>query len=365
MTTQYEATIRELRATPRTWLITGVAGFIGSALLEQLLGLGQDVIGLDNFATGYRRNLDDVLRRVHGAGGHFHFVEGDIRTLATCRTVCEGVDIVLHQAALGSVPRSIDDPLASHMANVDGFVNMLLAARDARVGRIVYASSSATYGDDPGLPKREECLGRLLSPYAATKRVNELYAGVFQRVYGLESIGLRYFNVFGRRQDPCGPYAAVIPRWVAALLDGAPCLIFGDGATSRDFCYIDNVVQANILAAIVPDATATNQIYNVACGERTTLTELFELIRAGLAVQRPELAEVAPVYDGFRPGDVRHTLADITLSTERLGYAATHTVAEGLAEALDWYVTNHGRAVVPAFGLSAAEEQRLPSAMAL
>lgn len=341
--TRYDVTASELRSSPRTWLVTGVAGFIGSNLLERLLALGQSVVGLDNFSTGHRRNVDEVLRRVEGSSGKFHLIEGDVRDFAMCRAACTGVDIVLHQAALGSVPRSIDDPLASHASNVDGFLNMIVAARDARVGRFVFASSSATYGDHAELPKREERTGRLLSPYAVTKMINELYAGVFQRVYGIQCIGLRYFNVFGRRQDPRGPYAAVIPRWVAGLLDGVPCTIFGDGATSRDFCYIDNVVQANILAATVPDAAATDQVYNVACGERTTLNELFEMIRAGLAERQPELAEVSPVNEGFRPGDIRHSLADTTRIEQRLGYVPTHTVAQGIAEALAWYVGDHDR----------------------
>ena len=354
--TRYETTSEALRRSPRTWLITGVAGFIGSNLLERLLSLGQYVIGLDNLSTGYRRNLDDVLVRVNGAGDRFHFVEGDIRDLATCRAVCTGVDYVLHQAALGSVPRSIDDPLSSHASNVDGFIDMLSAATDARVRRFVFASSSAVYGDHAELPKREDRIGRLLSPYAATKLVDELYAGVFQRTYGVQTVGLRYFNVFGRRQDPRGAYAAVIPRWVAGLLGGQPCTIFGDGETSRDFCYIDNVVQANLLAATVPDVEATDRVYNVACGERTTLSELFGLIRAGLAAHRPELVHVAPVNEGFRPGDIRHSLADITSIVQRLGYVPTHTVSQGIAEALAWYVTSHGRAVSPAQSLPAVAQ---------
>ena len=363
--TRYDATIEELRANPRSWLITGVAGFIGSNLLERLLGLGQYVVGLDNFSTGHRRNLDDVLARTDGAGGRFHFIEGDIRDLTACRAACTGVDLVLHQAALGSVPRSIDDPLTSHASNVDGFINMLVAALDARVRRFVFASSSATYGDHAELPKREERTGRLLSPYAATKMINELYAGVFQTVYGVECIGLRYFNVFGRRQDPRGPYAAVIPRWVAGLLDGTPCTIFGDGETSRDFCYIDNVVQANILAATVEDAAATDQVYNVACGDRTTLTELFHMIRAGLAAHRPELTRISPVYEGFRPGDIRHSLADTSRIEQRLGYVPTHTVAQGIEAALAWYVASHGRTMAPAMSLPMAARSELAAPSAL
>jgi UDP-N-acetylglucosamine/UDP-N-acetylgalactosamine 4-epimerase len=342
--THYAAAVEELLRHPRVWLITGVAGFIGSNLLERLFSLGQRVIGLDNFATGHRRNLDEALRDAGWGDGEFYFIEGDIRDLETCRRACEGVDYVLHQAALGSVPRSLDDPIASHAANVDGFMKMLVAARDARVRRFVYASSSATYGDDPGLPRREDRIGRVLSPYAATKLADELYAGVFQRAYGLETIGLRYFNVFGRRQDPHGPYTAVIPRWVTSLLAGQACTIYGDGETSRDFCYIDNVVQANILAATVPDASATDQVYNVGCGESTTLNELFRMISEELSESRAELGQIAPLYESFRAGDVRHSLADISRIQRSLGYVPTHTMAQGLCEALEWYLAPRAKA---------------------
>jgi UDP-N-acetylglucosamine/UDP-N-acetylgalactosamine 4-epimerase len=337
---RYEEISTELRRQPRTWLVTGVAGFIGSNLLEALLGLGQRVVGLDNFATGHRRNIDEVLQRGGGAARLFRFVEGDIRDLATCREVCAGVEYVLHQAALGSVPRSIHDPLATHEANVNGFVNMLIAAREAGVRRFVYAASSSTYGDHPGLPKVEDRIGRPLSPYAVTKYVNELYAGVFERTYGVTSVGLRYFNVFGRRQDPNGAYAAVIPKWVGKLLAGKSCQINGDGQTSRDFCYIDNAVQANLLAAAINDEGVTDQVYNVACGDRTTLNDLFRMIRDGLASYRPELATVEPEYVNFRAGDVRHSQADITKIRARLGYVPSHSVADGLREALDWYANN-------------------------
>jgi UDP-N-acetylglucosamine 4-epimerase len=326
-----------LRQDPRTWLVTGAAGFIGSNLLERLLRLGQNVVGLDNFATGYRRNLEEARAASEGNGGSFRFIEGDVRDLDTCRAACEGVDVVLHQAALGSVPRSIDDPLASHSINVDGFVHMLLASRDAGVKRFVYAASSSTYGDHPSLTKQEDAIGRPLSPYAVTKYVNELYAGVFQRTYGIETVGLRYFNVFGRRQDPSGAYAAVIPCWIGRLLRGLPCAVNGDGETSRDFCYVDNVVQANLLAATA-GPEATDQVYNVARGERTTLNQLFELLRAGLAARRPEIAWARPEYGPFRSGDVRHSLADISRARTLLGYEPTHSVQEGLEEALDWYV---------------------------
>lgn len=345
--TRYAAAVEELLWRPRVWLITGAAGFIGSNLLERLFSLGQRVIGLDNFATGHRRNLDEALDDASSGSGEFHFIEGDIRDLETCRRACEGVDYVLHQAALGSVPRSLDDPIASHAANVDGFMKMLVAARDARVRRFVYASSSSAYGDDPELPRREDRVGRVLSPYAATKLADELYAGVFQRAYGIETIGLRYFNVFGRRQDPYGAYPCVIPRWVTNLLAGEPCAIYGDGETSRDFCYIDNVVQANILAATVPDASATDQVYNVGCGKGTTLNELFVMIRDALSEAGAELGQMVPLYSGFRAGDVRHTLADISRIQRLLGYVPTHTIAQGLCEALEWYRRLHVKSTPP------------------
>ena len=330
----------QLVREPRVWLVTGCAGFIGSNLLEQLLRLGQRVIGLDNFATGHRRNVDAAVAAAGiGATERLTFVEGDIRDLNVCREACTGVDLVLHQAALGSVPRSLHDPIATNQTNVDGFLNMLVAARDAGVKRFVYAASSSAYGDHPGLPKVEEVIGRPLSPYAVTKYVNELYASVFERNYGLETVGLRYFNAFGRRQDPNGAYAAVIPRWVGNLLNGEPCQINGDGETSRDFCYIDNVVQANILAATVPEEDVTDQVYNVACGERTTLNQLFEMILDGLVAYRPQIRTLRPEYAGFRPGDVRHSQADIAKIRNCLGYRPSHLVAQGLGEALSWYVT--------------------------
>ncbi len=338
--TQYDVISEHLRCRPRTWLVTGVAGFIGSNLLERLLTLGQTVVGVDNFATGHRHNITQAIEGLDPDLCRFRFVEGDIRDLDTCREVCAGVDYILHQAAIGSVPRSIRDPITTHQANVDGFLHMLIAGRDAGVRRFVYASSSSTYGDDPGLPKLEDRIGKPLSPYAATKYIDELYAGVFQRVYGLHTIGLRYFNVFGRRQDPNGEYAAVIPRWVSTLLADESCRMYGDGETSRDFCYVDNVVQANILAATTPDMDATGQVYNVACGDRTTLNELFRMIRAGLAGYEPKVAMLEPVYEPFRPGDVRHSLADISRIRQRLGYVPSHGVIDGLMEALEWYATH-------------------------
>ncbi|HEV3052604.1 MAG TPA: SDR family oxidoreductase, partial [Longimicrobium sp.] len=330
----YAATREALGAEPRTWLVTGAAGFIGSNLVEALLRLGQTVVGLDNFATGHRANLDEVRSAVGREGAaRFRFLEADIRDPDACREACAGVGVVLHQAALGSVPRSIADPVATNQANVDGFLNMLVAARDAGVQRFVYAASSSTYGDHPALPKREDVIGRPLSPYAVSKYVNELYAGVFERTYGLATVGLRYFNVFGPRQDPDGPYAAVIPRWIASLLQGEPCRIHGDGETSRDFCYVQNVVQANLLAATATGEGVTDAVYNVAVGGRTTLNELFALLRDGLAGAHPEVAGAAPEYAEFRPGDVRHSQADITRIRTRLGYAPTHSVRDGLAEA--------------------------------
>ena len=337
---RYESVQGEMRARPRTWLVTGAAGFIGSNLLQALVELGQRVVALDNFSTGYRRNLDEV-RDV--TGGTFRFVEGDIRDLDTCRAVMEGVDVVLHNAALGSVPRSIADPLSTHTSNVDGFVNVLAAALDAGVGRFVYAASSSTYGDHPGLPKVESAIGRPLSPYAVTKYVNELYASIFQRTYGLETIGLRYFNVFGPRQDPAGAYAAVIPRWIDSLLCGEPCLINGDGSNSRDFCHVANVVQANLLAATAP-AEQTDQVYNVAVGERTTLLQLFELMRGEIAAVRPEVAGVEPRFAPERPGDIPHSLASIDKARTELGYEPVHDVRGGLRAALPWYLHRGRRA---------------------
>lgn len=325
-----------LRREPRRWLITGCAGFIGSNLLEALLDLNQVVVGLDNFSTGSRHNIEDALARARG-GGRFRLIDGDIRDRVVCAQACRDVDIVLHQAALGSVPRSIGDPALYHQVNVTGFVNMILAARDADVGRFVYASSSAVYGDHAGLPKREDLIGRPLSPYGLTKRENELYAQMMRVVYGLESVGLRYFNVFGRRQDPVSMYAAVIPHWVQSLLLGQPCTIFGDGETTRDFCYVDNIVQANLLAALLPQPEG-EAVYNVGCGDSTSLNQLFGLIRDGLAPRRPELAQSATTHEDFRPGDVRHSQADIGRICAHLGYRPTHSIAEGLAETLEWYV---------------------------
>jgi UDP-N-acetylglucosamine 4-epimerase len=335
----YEQTLATLQGEPRTWLVTGVAGFIGSNLLETLLRNEQRVVGLDSFATGHRHNLEQVRALVTPAQWQrLRFIEGDIRDLATCQQACEGVDHVLHQAALGSVPRSINDPITTNAANVSGFLNMLVAARDAKVRRFVYAASSSTYGDHPGLPKVEDRIGKPLSPYAVTKYVNELYADVFGRCYGLESIGLRYFNVFGPRQDPEGAYAAVIPKWAAALLRGEAVVINGDGETSRDFCFVANAVQANMLAATTTHAAAVNQVYNVAVGDQTTLNQLYEQLVQSLGAAVPGLRVAAPVYRDFRSGDVRHSRADISKAQELLGYRPTHRFAEGLSVAAGWYL---------------------------
>ncbi len=339
---RYQEALASLRRNPRTWLVTGVAGFIGSNLLECLLSLGQAVVGLDNFSTGHPRNVDEALER-GGIGARFRLIYADIRDLGACREACNGVDIVLHQAALGSVPRSIADPVSSHDSNVSGLLNMLVAARDAKVQRVVYASSSAVYGDDPGSPKREERIGESLSPYAATKLVDEIYAGVFSRLYGLQTIGLRYFNVFGKRQDPHGPYAAVIPLWVSCLSANEPCTIMGDGETSRDFVYIDDVVQANLLAATVEDASSTGEVYNVACGRRTTLNELYAIIR-DKTMERRRFSLPEPVYEDFRPGDIRHSVADVSKIRHSLGYVPTRSVADGIADAIGWYLENDTRA---------------------
>jgi UDP-N-acetylglucosamine 4-epimerase len=317
-------------------LVTGGAGFIGSHLVETLLREGQTVVVLDSLVTGYERNLEDAVKRSGAERSRFTFLKGDITSLETCQQACNGVDYVLHQAALGSVPRSIAHPLDSHRANVDGFVNMLIAARDAKVKRFVFASSSSVYGDEPTLPKVESRTGNVLSPYAATKHINEVYAAVFQRTYGLETIGLRYFNVFGPRQDPNGAYAAVIPRWMAALVEGKSCTINGDGSTSRDFCFVLNAVQANLRAAITSNPNATGTVYNVAVGDKTSLLELHDHLRARLSKNRPELAKLEPVFQPFRTGDIKDSQADISKAHERLGYQPTHTVAQGLDETVKY-----------------------------
>ena len=353
----YEALKQDIQAKPRTWLVTGAAGFIGSNLLETLLTLNQRIVGLDNFATGHRHNLqaaiDDasqspgwIARSRSDLEAQFRFIEGDIRNLETCRQAMtwtmgaesHPVDYVLHQAALGSVPRSIEDPITTNQVNIDGFLNMLVAARDAKVQRFVYAASSSTYGDHPGLPKVENLIGKPLSPYAVTKYVNELYADVFARTYGFNTIGLRYFNIFGKRQDPNGAYAAVIPKWIAAMINNQPVYINGDGETSRDFCYIVNTIQANLLAATTANPDAANQVYNVAVGDRTTLNDLCDYLVTNLGQRYPHLKNYKPNYRDFRAGDVRHSLADISKAARLLGYAPGYRIEEGLKESLAWYI---------------------------
>jgi UDP-N-acetylglucosamine 4-epimerase len=312
-----------LREKPLRWLVTGAAGFIGSHLVERLLALGQSVVGLDNFSTGHRHNLP-------AKSPGWSFLEGDIREPLVCRAACEGVDLVLHQAAVGSVPRSIEDPIRTHQSNVDGFLNILVAARDAKVRRFVYASSSSVYGDAPKLPKREGEEGRLLSPYAVSKAINETYAANFEKVYGIRTVGLRYFNVFGPRQDPNGAYAAVIPRWIAALAKGQRCEIYGDGETSRDFCYVANAVQANLLGAMAEGQGVTDAVYNVAVGGKTSLKQVYAMIRDRVARKVPAAAGLEPVFKEFRAGDIRDSQADISRAQSRLGYAPTHSVEQGM-----------------------------------
>lgn len=339
--THYEQVQAELRLSPKTWLVTGVAGFIGSNLLETLLKLDQNVIGLDNFATGHQRNLDEIQTLTSPAQwARFNFIEGDIRSLEDCRKACAGVDYVLHQAALGSVPRSLADPITTNAANITGFLNMLVAARDSGVKSFTYAASSSTYGDHPALPKVEDIIGKPLSPYAVTKYVNELYADVFARSYGFKANGLRYFNVFGPRQDPNGAYAAVIPKWTSSLIKGEPVYINGDGETSRDFCFIANVVQANLLSATTKNPDALNQVYNVAVGDRTSLNELYKLLHRNLFAHYPHLKNTKPVYREFRNGDVRHSLADIKKAQNLLGYIPTQNIEKGIKIAMPWYIKN-------------------------
>lgn len=338
MSTKYEILRSTLPQQPKTWLVTGVAGFIGSNLLETLLKLDQRVVGLDNFATGHQRNLDEVQSLVNPeqwAG--FRFMKGDIRNLEDCRAACRDVDYVLHQAALGSVPRSLNDPITSNATNIDGFLNMLVAARDAQVKSFTYAASSSTYGDHPGLPKVEDVIGKPLSPYAVTKYVNELYADVFARAYGFKTIGLRYFNVFGPRQDPNGAYAAVIPKWTAAMIKGDAVYINGDGETSRDFCYVKNAVQANLLAATSTDEDARNQVYNVAVGDRNSLNQLFRGLNTSLANNGVNYSQHI-LYQDFRAGDVRHSQADINKAKNLLGYMPAYSLERGIDEAMPWYV---------------------------
>ena len=336
---KFEQIKTDLLNSPKIWLVTGVAGFIGSNLLEMLLKLNQQVVGLDNFATGYQKNLDEVRGLVsEEQWQRFNFIEGDIRDPETCLQATKGVDYVLHQAALGSVPRSIADPLTTNAANITGFLNMLEAAKQNSVSSFVYAASSSTYGDHPALPKVEENIGNPLSPYAVTKYVNELYADVYSRTYGFKCIGLRYFNVFGRRQDPDGAYAAVIPKWTASMIKGEQVFINGDGLTSRDFCYIENTVQMNLLAATAPD-DAKAEVYNVAVGDRTTLNDLFSSIKSALIASNISIEKEAE-YRDFRAGDVRHSQADVSKAVNKLGYAPAYRINEGILEAMPWYLEN-------------------------
>lgn len=335
----YEQVKVQLLSAPKVWLVTGVAGFIGSNLLESLLKLNQKVVGLDNFSTGHQHNLDEVKSLVSaGQWDRFKFIEGDIRDYATCECALKGVDYVLHHAALGSVPRSIANPVLTNSANITGFLNMLQGAKEAGIKSFTYAASSSTYGDHPVLPKVEENIGNPLSPYAVTKYVNELYAGVFSRIYGFKTIGLRYFNVFGQRQDPQGAYAAVIPKWTAAMIAGEDLYINGDGETSRDFCFIENTIQMNILAATAPDE-AKNEVYNVAVGDRTSLNELYGAIKSAL-VQNGIVVSKSPIYRDFRAGDVRHSQADLTKAKTRLGYEPEFRIIDGLSKAMPWYVAD-------------------------
>ena len=342
---KYKELQEHLKNNQSTWLITGVAGFIGSNLLERLLILNQKIVGLDNFDTGHQYNIDQAIEDASKKTGknlsnNFKFINGDIRELSDCQQACNGVDYVLHQAALGSVPRSIEDPINTNRANIDGFLNMLVAAKDEKVKRFVYAASSSTYGDHPSLPKVEGEIGSPLSPYAVTKVVNELYANVFAKTYGFKTIGLRYFNIFGKRQDPNGAYAAVIPKWVAAILNKEDVFINGDGETSRDFCYIDNTVQMNLLAATTSNNDAIDQVYNVALNDRTSLNRLYQMIEDRLIRRTSGLKKKGPVYRDFRTGDVRHSQANIDKAQTLLDYQPKYMISEGLDEAMDWYVDN-------------------------
>jgi len=341
--TKYQQLQQHLKTNQHTWLITGVAGFIGSNLLEKLLILNQKVIGLDNFETGYQHNLDQAIEDANKVAGKdqsslFNFIKGDIRELDDCHKACKNIDYVLHQAALGSVPRSIEDPIRTNKANIDGFLNMLVAAKDAKVKSFVYAASSSTYGDHPDLPKVEDKIGNPLSPYAVTKLVNELYAQVFARTYDFNTIGLRYFNIFGKRQDPNGAYAAVIPKWTEAIINGKEVFINGDGETSRDFWYIENTIQMNLLAATTENSEATHQIYNVAHNQRTTLNELYQLIKERLETSKLDTSKSKLSFHDFRAGDVRHSQADITKAKTLLSYQLIQDIKQGLDEAMDWYV---------------------------
>jgi len=345
---RFDTISSELLANPARWLVTGAAGFIGSHLVEALLRLNQEVVGLDNFATGYQSNLDDVLDRVGDKASRFHFVEGDVRDRVTCLAAMDGARFVLHEAAIGSVPRSIDDPMTTHTNNVDGFVTLLLAAQEARIERVVYASSSSVYGDDKNSPKLESQIGRPLSPYATSKLVDELYAETLLRTHRIDSVGLRYFNVFGPRQDPNGAYAAVIPRWTEQLLSGKPSLVFGDGSNSRDFCFVDNVVQANLLAATASETEVAPRVFNVAYGARTTLLELYEAIRERAAQFAPEAREAPLERRPPRAGDIPHSLAAIDRARACFGYEPAFDLRRGLDVTVAWYASRAGQSAASA-----------------
>ena len=342
---RYDKLQEYLMNNQNTWLITGVTGFIWSNLLEKLLILNQKVVGLDNFDTGYQHNIDQAIEDANKISGkdlknNFKFINGDIGKPDVCNEACYGVDYVLHQAALGSVPRSIKDPISTNRANIDGFLNMLVASKDANVKRFVYASSSSTYGDHPDLPKVENKTGKPLSPYAVTKAVNELYADVFAKTYGFKTIGLRYFNIFGKRQDPNGAYAAVIPKWVVEILNKEDVFINGDGETSRDFCYIDNTIQINLLAATTDNDDATDQIYNVALNDRTSLNKLYKMIEDRLIERTEGLKKKEPIYRDYREGDVRHSQANIDKAKKLLKYDPKHMISDGMDEVIDWYINS-------------------------
>ena len=343
--TKYEQSQEYLKNNQKTWLVTGAAGFIGSNLLEKLLTLDQKVVGLDSFETGYKHNIDEAIQDACNASGknrsdNFMFIEGDIKSISDCKKACSGVDYVLHQAAIGSVPRSIEDPISTNAANIDGFINMLVASKGANVKRFVYAASSSSYGDNTDLPKVEDNIGNPLSPYAVTKLVNELYANVFAKNYNFKTIGLRYFNIFGKRQDPDGAYAAVIPKWVASILNKEDVYINGDGETSRDFCYVDNAIQANILSALTDNDDALDQVYNIALNDRTSLNTLYKIIEECLIKRVSYLKKKEPIYRDFRPGDVRHSQASIEKAKKFLGYQPNFRLSEGLDEAIDWYINS-------------------------
>ena len=341
----YEELQKYLKDNQNTWLVTGAAGFIGSNLVEKLLTLNQKVVGLDTFDTGYQHNIDEAISDANQIAGedltdNFKFIHGDIRSLQDCQLACKNVDYVLHQAAIGSVPRSIEDPIYTNEANIDGFLNMLVASRDAKVKRFVYAASSSSYGDNIDLPKLENMIGNPLSPYAVTKYVNELYANVFANNYEFKTIGLRYFNIFGKRQDPEGAYAAVIPKWISSILKNEDVYINGDGDTSRDFCYVDNAIQINILAAMSSNEESINQVYNVALNDRTSLNELYKMIQDKLMQRVQGLKTKQPIYRDFRPGDVRHSQASIEKAKKLLSYKPKYKISEGLDEALSWYISS-------------------------